>query len=108
MGTKQWIVTRSDPYVGDYRVWGEPGCSAQNLGVGTVTESGLDTCKNFGDIVKAVNLTNVVDGCTFFVYSEIHCEGIRESIKKGSGCGNAIDVVWSSYQFTCDPIVPGN
>jgi hypothetical protein len=56
-------LSRNDPHIGDIRLFGQPGCSAENQGVWTITQSQLDTCFNFPSVVKAVNLTDINAGC---------------------------------------------
>lgn len=53
-----------DRYICDYREFGETGCFEKNWGIGTLTESNLNTCYIFYDDVKAVNLTRIIDGCS--------------------------------------------
>ncbi|KAK3335820.1 hypothetical protein B0T19DRAFT_395629 [Cercophora scortea] len=96
-------VSRQDPHIGDIRTWGQLGCSADNQGVWTITTSELDLCHDFGITVKAVNLTDINDGCSFFAFSEAGCKGVRCAFGTGSGCGDAVDGVdsWGSFEFTC-------
>ncbi|KAM7217222.1 hypothetical protein V8F06_007405 [Rhypophila decipiens] len=102
-------VAQDDPpvdrYVLDYRVFGATGCFDKNLGVGTITSSQLDQCLAWGDAgIKAVNLTNIVDGCSFHVYTEPSCQGHSEELPKGVQCGgNIFDETfsWVSYKTTC-------
>ena len=55
-----------DGYVCDIRVFGETGCFEKNWGVGTLTGGDVDKCFVFDDSgsIKAVNLTNIIDGCS--------------------------------------------
>ncbi|KAK3382767.1 hypothetical protein B0T24DRAFT_587494 [Lasiosphaeria ovina] len=96
-------VTRQDPHIGDIRIFGETGCLNQNLGVWTVTQSGLDTCNDFSDVVKSVTLTDINDGCSFFVWAEAGCRGVGRSFSTDSGCGNVVEGIdsWGSFAFTC-------
>lgn len=57
-------VARDDPHIGDLRLYGAEGCSADNLGVWTVLQSDLGTCFNFTETVKAVYLTDIDNGCS--------------------------------------------
>ncbi|KAK3362334.1 hypothetical protein B0T25DRAFT_4056 [Lasiosphaeria hispida] len=96
-------LTRQDPHVGDFRLWGEIGCITDNLGVWTVTQSNLDTCYGLPGLVKAVNLTNIVDGCYFHVFGDTGCSGGSYTYEAGSGCSNAVDGIdsWKAFVFSC-------
>jgi hypothetical protein len=59
-------VIRNDPYVGNFRSFGAAGCHDQNLGVWTVTQSGVTgACNDFrGNTVVSLENTRIVDGYT--------------------------------------------
>lgn len=118
----------NDYYVCDYRVFGATGCFEKNQGVGTLTASDLDKCYPFYDLnIKAVNLTNIIDGCScmFYplprgfvreetkfnecviivhVYTQSDCEGESLALQKGQKCGGNVleeSHIWTTYKATC-------
>lgn len=58
---------RRNIHVADFRSFGEPGCSAKNLGVWTVIDDDIveNGCNDFnGDVVKSLSLTDINEGYT--------------------------------------------
>ncbi|KAM7186741.1 hypothetical protein V8F20_011252 [Naviculisporaceae sp. PSN 640] len=103
------LVTRQeepvDFYVLNWRVFGATGCFEKNWGVGTVTASQLDKCiPFFDDGIKAINLTHIIDGCSFHVYTGVDCDGQSLDLKMGRQCGGNIpdeSLSWRSTKATC-------
>jgi hypothetical protein len=63
-------AARDDAHIGDFRLYGESGCSAQNLGVWTMLESDVSktahaqTCHSMsGDNAWSVSLADIIGGC---------------------------------------------
>ncbi|KAK3941135.1 hypothetical protein QBC46DRAFT_449015 [Diplogelasinospora grovesii] len=102
-------VARNDPHIGDIRIFGELGCSADNQGVWTVLQSDLGVCQDFSTVVKSVILGDIKNGCTFFAFSEAGCQGVRRAFGVG-GCDDAVDGVdtWGSFEFVCPTDASGN
>lgn len=59
------IPRQSDPHIVDFRTFGQPGCSADNQGIYTYTQSMLDTCYTFGDLnVESIFVADITEGCS--------------------------------------------
>ncbi|KAF4869584.1 hypothetical protein CGCSCA1_v011226 [Colletotrichum siamense] len=85
VGTNAANIRRQDEYVGDFRIWSEqPSFKAPD------------------NIVKAVELNYMVEGCSLTVYSSNDCgEGARE-VKIGA-CEETSDIEdnFLSFKVTC-------
>jgi hypothetical protein len=66
-----------DPYVGNFRSFGQKGCYEENLGVWTVTQTGVTggECNDFnGFTIRSLQNTRIVDGYTMYLYSDDACK----------------------------------
>lgn len=55
----------SDPHMVDFRTFGAPGCFAENQGVYTFTQSGLNICRTFADAtIGSIFVGDITDGCS--------------------------------------------
>ncbi|KAH6885214.1 hypothetical protein B0T10DRAFT_91196 [Thelonectria olida] len=89
-----------ETHISDFRLFGEPGCSAQNEGVWTVLNTDLDKCTGFnGEVVKSVTLTDINKGCKFWVYSDAKCSKGKTRALTGE-CTNAGNE-WKSWKMKC-------
>lgn len=48
------VIARDDPYAGDFRTFGEAGCSADNQGVGTIVLSRISSCTKYPLAFKSI------------------------------------------------------
>ncbi|KAI8317049.1 hypothetical protein K4K59_011852 [Colletotrichum sp. SAR11_240] len=84
VGTNAANIRRQDEYVGDFRIWSEQVCAGSgNRGIWAITKGLTEACqpsfKAPDNIVKAVELNYMVEGCSLTVYSSNDCgEGARE------------------------------
>ncbi|KAJ5871892.1 uncharacterized protein N7529_004245 [Penicillium soppii] len=64
------------------RLYGEPGCSALNLGELGVYGDKVNSCQTFGsDTVRSVSFeANYVEGCTLAVYNDVTCHLNRHDV----------------------------
>ncbi len=56
-------ITRQDRYIGDFRLFGQTGCFAENLGVWTITQSTLDICYDLDEEVRAIRVSRTIENC---------------------------------------------
>ncbi|KAF4856904.1 hypothetical protein CGCSCA4_v000276 [Colletotrichum siamense] len=107
VGTNAANIRRQDEYVGDFRIWSEQVCAGSgNRGIWAITKGLTETCqpsfKAPDNIVKAVELNYMVEGCSLTVYSSNDCgEGARE-VKIGA-CEETSDSEdnFLSFKVTC-------
>ncbi|KAI8256914.1 hypothetical protein K4K53_006440 [Colletotrichum sp. SAR 10_77] len=107
VGTNAANIRRQDEYVGDFRIWSEQVCAGSgNRGIWAITKGLTETCqpsfKAPDNIVKAVELNYMVEGCSLTVYSSNDCgEGARE-VKIGA-CEETSDIEdnFLSFKVTC-------
>ncbi|KAI8193146.1 hypothetical protein KHU50_012760 [Colletotrichum sp. SAR 10_65] len=107
VGTNAANIRRQDEYVGDFRIWSEQVCAGSgNRGIWAITKGLTETCqpsfKAPDNIVKAVELNYIVEGCSLTVYSSNDCgEGARE-VKIGA-CEETSDIEdnFLSFKVTC-------
>ncbi|KAI8281503.1 hypothetical protein K4K60_004120 [Colletotrichum sp. SAR11_57] len=107
IGTNAANIRRQDEYVSDFRIWSEQVCAGSgNRGIWAITKGLTETCqpsfKAPDNIVKAVELKYMVEGCSLTVYSSNDCgEGARE-IKIGA-CEETSDIEdnFLSFKVTC-------
>lgn len=69
VGTNAANIRRQDEYVGDFRIWSEQVCAGSgNWGIWAITKGLTETCqpsfKAPDNIVKAVELNYMVEGCS--------------------------------------------
>lgn len=58
-------IPRQDPHIVDFRTYGAPGCSAENQGVYTYTQSDLNTCRTFADAtIGSLFVIDITDKCS--------------------------------------------
>ncbi|KAI2775776.1 hypothetical protein F4815DRAFT_486886 [Daldinia loculata] len=94
-------LPRSDPYVGDFRTFTQTGCSADNQGVGTVTQSMTGACNRYGDAFSSMYLY-MVAGWVFRAHSDPLCKDEGDVISTSLAgspfvCNNHTNA-WVSYQ----------
>ncbi|KAI8233230.1 hypothetical protein K4K54_010779 [Colletotrichum sp. SAR 10_86] len=107
VGTNAANIRRQDEYVGDFRIWSEQVCAGSgNRGIWAITKGLTETCqpsfKAPDNIVKAVELNYMVEGCSLTVYSSNDCgEGARE-VKIGA-CEETSDIEdnFLSFKVAC-------
>ncbi|KAJ5000845.1 hypothetical protein K4K48_002130 [Colletotrichum sp. SAR 10_66] len=107
VGTNAANIRRQDEYVGDFRIWSEQVCAGSgNRGIWAITKGLTETCqpsfKAPDNIVKAVELNYMVEGCSLTAYSSNDCgEGARE-VKIGA-CEETSDIEdnFLSFKVTC-------
>lgn len=64
-GSQAASIPRQDPHIVDFRTFGQPGCSADNQGVYTYTQSMLNTCHSFADLtVESIFVADITAGCS--------------------------------------------
>ncbi|KAI0835754.1 hypothetical protein F5Y06DRAFT_118306 [Hypoxylon sp. FL0890] len=99
---KAAVLPRADPYVGDLRTFTQLGCSADNQGVGTFTESMTNICNLYPERFSSlyIHLTN---GYVFRAHDEPNCKdegNIIAETPPGSGspivCNNHT-TSWVAY-----------
>lgn len=58
-------VLARNKHVADFRIYGEAGCYAKNLGVWTVIDDDIqdNPCTIFHDHVESVTVIDIIDGC---------------------------------------------
>ncbi|KAK0367548.1 hypothetical protein CLIM01_15095 [Colletotrichum limetticola] len=84
LGAEAGALPRQDPHITDFRIWSEQGCGAAgNLGVWTITKSQTDMCQTTfnapDNVVKAIRLSSLTEGCEMIVYPTADCgEGGRQ------------------------------
>ncbi|KAI8961515.1 hypothetical protein F5Y11DRAFT_225260 [Daldinia sp. FL1419] len=94
-------LPRLDPYVGDLRTFTQAGCSADNQGVGTVTESMTDACQLYPDAFSSIYLY-MAAGWVFRAHNDPTCkdEGtvIATSLAGSPFVCNNHTNAWVAYQ----------
>ncbi|KAF7564027.1 hypothetical protein G7046_g112 [Stylonectria norvegica] len=108
IGASAAVLPR-DTHVADFRVFGEAGCYKDNLGVFTVLDTDFtpNECKSFeGNVVKSLNLGDINDGCTMYIYPENGCGAGRRAIGAGD-CQEAAGL-WKSWSIQCATDANGN
>ncbi|KAF4834879.1 hypothetical protein CGCTS75_v002642 [Colletotrichum tropicale] len=107
VGSNAINIRRQDEYVGDFRIWSEQVCAGSgNRGIWAITKGLTETCqpsfKTPDNIVKAVELNYMIEGCSLTVYSSNDCgEGARE-VQIGA-CEETSDIEdnFLSFKVTC-------
>ncbi|KAI1801054.1 hypothetical protein F4811DRAFT_482574 [Daldinia bambusicola] len=96
-------VERFDPYVGDMRTFSTAGCSANNQGVGTVTQSMTGSCHKNADPFSSIYLY-MSAGWVFRAHSDPECkdEGsvISTSLTGSPFVCNNHTSAWAAYMVT--------
>ncbi|KAI0378157.1 hypothetical protein F5Y04DRAFT_164197 [Hypomontagnella monticulosa] len=99
-----------DPYIGDLRTFSATGCSLDNQGVGTFTESMTGTCNLYAVQFSSLYI-HLTPGWVFRAHNDPTCQDngtvIAETLA-GSGypivCNNHTNA-WVAYSV--DRVVPG-
>ncbi|KAI1086640.1 hypothetical protein F5B19DRAFT_128364 [Rostrohypoxylon terebratum] len=81
-------LPRNDPYVGDLRTFGQVGCSADNQGVGTFTESMTGMCNQWPEAFSSIYV-HITDGWVFHAYTTSNCSD-DGTIIQGSEDGSPV------------------
>ncbi|KAI1099113.1 hypothetical protein F4804DRAFT_94075 [Jackrogersella minutella] len=89
------VVPRIDPYVGDLRTFGQPGCSADNQGVGTFTQSMTGVCNVWPELFSSLYV-HITDGWVFRAHDETNCQD-NGTVIQGSIIQDNSPIVCSSY-----------
>lgn len=67
-GARAATVKRQDPHIADFRTWGKAGCSGDNQGIWTFTQSRVNGCNSFSsfgvDNVLSLKLVDTSHGCS--------------------------------------------
>lgn len=123
-GSQAAAIPRADPHIVDFRTFGQPGCSADNQGIYTYTQSETGTCYPFSDVdtVRSIFVGDITEGCngesssssslTFmslhanplfpvYVYTAPSCTGTNTTAPVGiANCYSYADGL-SSYEVVC-------
>lgn len=96
------IPRQSDPHIVDFRTFGQPGCSADNQGIYTYTQSMLDTCYTFGDLnVESIFVADITAGCSVYAYTDTACSENQTTVPAGiENCYSYADGL-ASYEVVC-------
>ncbi|KUI60442.1 hypothetical protein VP1G_07642 [Cytospora mali] len=96
------IPRQSDPHIVDFRTYGQPGCSADNQGVYTYTESQLNTCYTFSEsTVESIFVVDVTEGCSVYAYTDTACSVNQITVPVGiDNCYDNADGL-GSYEVVC-------
>ncbi|KAJ6134449.1 hypothetical protein N7523_000771 [Penicillium sp. IBT 18751x] len=83
------------------RVYGEPGCFAQNLGELGIYD--INQCKSFGhtDMIKSISFEVNTPGCTLHVWNDVTCQ-LNDHVMSTTGTCLAGDKSYGSYELRCD------
>ncbi|OTB04015.1 hypothetical protein M426DRAFT_262507 [Hypoxylon sp. CI-4A] len=110
MGSNAAIVRRQDPNLVQFSGWRESECSGNaSAGVYIISESQVDTCKQFSPPAVGLGQARSVSveafnapGCTLTVYSDNGCYGDSQDIREEScvTVGEGLDY-FLSYKVTC-------
>ncbi|KAI1411846.1 hypothetical protein F5Y13DRAFT_51706 [Hypoxylon sp. FL1857] len=99
---KAAAVPRADPYVGDLRTFTQIGCSADNQGVGTFTESMTNTCNLYPERFSSLYI-HLTSGYVFRAHNLPDCQdegAVIVETPPGSGspivCNNHT-TSWTAY-----------
>ncbi|KAI1138515.1 hypothetical protein F5Y05DRAFT_413136 [Hypoxylon sp. FL0543] len=99
---KAAVLPRADPYVGDLRTFTQIGCSADNQGVGTFTESMINTCQLYPEQFSSLYI-HLTSGYVFRAHDDPSCKDEGTVIAEtppGSGspivCNNHT-TAWIAY-----------
>ncbi|GJN66624.1 hypothetical protein PLIIFM63780_004092 [Purpureocillium lilacinum] len=108
LGTGSFAATvlRRDPatHVGTFQTYAHQGCSFMPLCTRVVYGADVvrPPCHSFGDdSVESVKLTEIGDGCQFFVYTDSACSAGRSQVKPNT-CTDA-QGEWKSWGMECLP-----
>ncbi|TPX09129.1 uncharacterized protein E0L32_001608 [Thyridium curvatum] len=96
-------VTRNDPHQADFRTFGVAGCSEDNQGVYTLTQSNVGTCKPFTAPIGSMSVTNNLckqyrsnpRARSVYVYDDEACSAGETELPVGS----CQDGAWLSYKL---------
>ncbi|ROW11454.1 hypothetical protein VMCG_01515 [Cytospora schulzeri] len=96
------IPRQSDPHIVDFRTYGQPGCSADNQGVYTYTQSELNTCHAFVDTtVESIFVTDITDGCSVYAYTDAACSDNQITVPVGIDNCYSYAAGLGSYEVVC-------
>ncbi|KAJ5635688.1 uncharacterized protein N7484_009001 [Penicillium longicatenatum] len=85
------------------RLYGEPGCSAQNLGELGVYGNYVNSCQSFGDNdVKSVSFEMAIKNCTVRVYTGDSCDVGGQDVALNT-CHGGDDEI-HSYEVFCSEL----
>ncbi|KAK2730365.1 hypothetical protein CKAH01_09612 [Colletotrichum kahawae] len=107
VGANAASIRRQDGYVGDLRIWSEQvRAGSGNRGIWAITKGLAGTCqpsfKVPDNIVKAVELNYMIEGCSLTVYSSNDCvEGGREVVIGACEQTSDIEDNFLSFKVTC-------
>ncbi|KAJ5935195.1 hypothetical protein N7466_004742 [Penicillium verhagenii] len=85
------------------RLYGEAGCSAENLGELGVYGDDVNDCQSFGDnIVQSVSFEYAINNCTVTLYTGDSCDAGAEEIVLNTCLGGDND--FHSYEVSCSSL----
>ncbi|KAJ5088389.1 hypothetical protein N7456_012005 [Penicillium angulare] len=87
------------------RLFGAPGCFAENLGELGVYGDAVNACQTLGDsTIESVSFEYAINNCTVSVYSDDACQLGRLDIPVNT-CGGG-DGEYQSYYASCSHLEP--
>ncbi|KAI1390652.1 uncharacterized protein F4822DRAFT_157066 [Hypoxylon trugodes] len=104
-------IPATDPYVGDLRTFSRTGCSADNQGVGTFTQSMTSSCQVYATEFNSLYI-HLNPGWIFRAHNTPDCHDagivIAETTAGSSPvvCNNQTSPNWVAYSVR--PIQPGD
>ncbi|KAJ5533170.1 hypothetical protein N7494_009722 [Penicillium frequentans] len=85
------------------RLYGEPGCSAQNLGELGVYGDYVNSCQSFGDNeVESVSFEYAINNCTVSVYTGDSCDAGAQAVALNTCLSG--DEEFHSYEVFCSSL----
>ncbi|KAJ5224453.1 uncharacterized protein N7469_007956 [Penicillium citrinum] len=100
MGVSAIPAPPADTRYAQLRLFGEPGCSAQNQGELGVYGDYVNKCNTFGDTtVKSVSFEYAINNCTLRVYSDVTCHLDRHDVSVETCLSG--DKIYRSYEVVC-------
>ncbi|KAJ5352038.1 hypothetical protein N7541_002852 [Penicillium brevicompactum] len=104
LGASAMPARRADPANTRFvqlRLYGEPSCSAQNLGELGVYGDSVNKCQTFGtDTIRSVSFEyKYADNCTLAVYNDVTCHLNRHDVNVGTCLSG--DKSYGSYIVEC-------
>ncbi|KAM4057184.1 hypothetical protein HRG_004025 [Hirsutella rhossiliensis] len=83
VGSQAAAILPRNKHVADFRLFGEKGCYAKNLGIWTVIDDDFknNECKSLNDeTVKSVTTVDINKGCKLYVFTDAACRHGRQLV----------------------------
>ncbi|KAJ5082826.1 hypothetical protein N7532_011869 [Penicillium argentinense] len=101
MGASAMPAPPADTRYAQLRLFGEPGCSAQNEGELGVYGDYVNKCNTWdGTTVKSVSFEYAINNCQLRVYSDVTCHLDRHHVPVKTCLSG--DKIYRSYEVLCD------